>query len=148
MESRQTDAPLFPDPTCSEALLAPSMHVRSHTILLFSTSAQRLWQSSGLLLAPKRHCQSAVLAVRGSCAWQNMAQSHLWHPVPGAGCSWMPGRPASPGSLVAGLRRQRGSKRPRQWDAGLCKLGGALRDSQTHVFQSGFSLGIRRWNRL
>jgi len=36
-----------------------------HTILLFSTSAHRLRQSSGLLPVQKRHCQSAVLAARG-----------------------------------------------------------------------------------
>lgn len=68
-------------------------------------------------------------------------------PVSWAGYSWMPGRPASPGSLTAGFWRRCGSSRPRQWDTSLCKLGGALRDSQTHVFQSGSSLGIRRWNR-
>lgn len=65
----------------------------------------------------------------------------------GLGRSWLPVRSASPGSAVAGLWRRCRSRSLRQQGSSLCKLGGAPRHSQTHVFRNGPSLGFRRWKK-
>lgn len=93
----------------------------------------------------QQHRHPAVLATRGmqlsrhcfGCVWQSSGLGH----------SWLPGRSASPGSAVAGLWRRCGSGSLRQQSSSLCKLGGAPRRSQTHVFQNGPSPGIRSWKK-
>lgn len=103
-----------------------------HAALLFSTSAHRRWQRSGLLLAQSRRCQpgGSPCQGRGGAGGSAAAHGGAWRPVPWAGCSWLPGRPVSPDSRRAGLWHQDGSKRAGR-GCQLCKLGGALSAGHT-----------------
>lgn len=108
MESRETDAPLAPDPPSSGAPHAPEGHRRPHRFAFPYQCSQALAEL-GVVDCPKpvqpvysTHCKrdiaEQVLLQLCMAAW-----GHRGTQCSGLGCSQLPSRSASPGSVVAGL---------------------------------------------
>lgn len=140
MESRKTDAPLSPDPTCPGALPAPGVHSRftpsCFPLPVLAGFGRAGCHNSGLILAQNWRCRGLSAHCERDGAEQAAAHG-TEAPVAAdaqAGCRWLPCTSWQPRGQAAASAKAPGS------GASLCKLGGALVVT-LRAFQSGSLLG-------